>query len=134
MFRNLKVISSVLLCFYLAAVGLLCFMKPDELPEVPKLWFGIPADKVAHFIMFLPFPTLSFMTFRPKDAGLAMQLLLLALLLVIGAGLAIGTEHLQAMTGYRSYDLKDFGCDMSGMVCGALATAAYIITRQPAGK
>ena len=40
---------------------MLCFTSSDKLPDIQKTIFGFPTDKVAHFLMFLPFPILFYM-------------------------------------------------------------------------
>ena len=47
-------------CIYIGAILYLCLTKPDNLPQTEFLIFGLPADKVAHFTMFLPFPILMY--------------------------------------------------------------------------
>lgn len=112
---------------YLAAVFVLCFIKGDNLPEVEKFIFGLPVDKAAHFVMFLPFPILASLSFIRKEHGIGRNLLVLAVLTITGMGIAYGTEVIQAQTGYRAYEIGDFLADAAGIGTGCLATAAYII-------
>ena len=55
-----KILFISAFCIYLAAVFFLCLMKPDDLPQTELMLFGLPADKVAHFLMFFPFPVLGY--------------------------------------------------------------------------
>lgn len=112
---------------YLAAVFALCFIKGDNLPEVEKFIFGLPADKAAHFVMFLPFPILASLSFIRKENGIVRNLIVLAILSIIGSCIAYGTEVIQAHTGYRAYEICDFIADAAGIGTGCLAAAAYII-------
>lgn len=112
---------------YLTAVCILCFMKGDNLPDVEKFLFGIPLDKAAHFVMFLPYPILASLSFIHKDHGVGKNVAILTVLTVVGFGLAYGTEVIQAQTGYRAYETGDFIADSAGLFTGALATAAFII-------
>lgn len=125
-----RIISITVFCIYIAAVAFLCFAKPEELPEMPQLWFGIPADKVGHFLMFMPFPVLAFLTFETEGMAVGRQLLLLAVLMAVGAGLAIGTEHIQAQLAYRAAETEDFYADAAGLICGGLCTLAFVILRR----
>lgn len=125
-----KITAYMLLCIYLAAIIYLCFMKPDDLPEVPMTFFGLPLDKVVHFCMFAPFPILSFTAFYPKEATTWRQFMLLAVLVAFGAGMAYGTEQLQGMTDYRSYEMADFHADLTGLACGTAAVIAFILFRK----
>ena len=117
----------LLFASYLAAVAVLCFMKPDGLPEVEKDFFGIPIDKVAHFIMFLPYPILAATSFIRSEMGIRQMTAILAVTAIVGVGLAYGTEVIQAQTGYRAYEIDDFKADMTGMAAGMLATVAGLI-------
>ena len=56
-------LARILFFLYLAAVAFLCFMHVDKLPDVQKFIFGIPTDKIAHFLMFLPFPILAYLAY-----------------------------------------------------------------------
>lgn len=115
---------------YLAAVAFLCFMKPDDMPEIQKDLFGIPMDKVAHFLMFLPYPILGAVSFMHKKTGIWRNLAVLAVIATVGAGLAYGTEVIQAQTGYRAYEITDFVADMTGIATGTLLTAAGLIIQK----
>ncbi len=123
-----KIALSVLFCLYIAAVAYLCFAKPDQMPQLPKTWFGLPSDKVGHFLMFLPFPLLAFMTFEGKDISLGRKLMLLGVIVAAGAGMAVGTEHIQAQLGYRAAEHTDMLADTAGLIAGTAATLTYILS------
>ena len=127
MIKNIKKISLGLFCIYIIAVVLLCVIHTSSIPELPKSIFGIPFDKIAHFIMFLPFVILSYASFMPERPGLARKLAVLAIFLLLGCIFAFSTEKLQAMTAYRSYEVLDLMADATGLACGSLITLAYII-------
>lgn len=116
-----------LFCVYLTAVGVLCFIKPSSIPEIDiKVFLGIPIDKILHFLMFLPYPILAGPVFVRRERGLASGILTLALLSVTGAGVAYGTELIQAHTGYRSYEIADFHADITGIITGSLIAMGYL--------
>lgn len=127
---KMRLISALVLCVYIAAVAVLCFMKPPSLPQVEMDFFGIPMDKVAHFLMFFPFPVLAYMTFRPAGSGMFRKIAILLVIIVFGAGMAIATERIQAMTGYRSSEVKDFAADMIGICSGAVLTTLFILLKK----
>ena len=111
----------------MAAVAVLCFMNPSQLPEIDvKTFLGIPIDKVLHFLMFLPYPILSSLSFITRGTGTLKNLAILLVLIVLGIGISYGTEAIQAQTGYRSYDLEDFYADMVGIATGTILTTVYI--------
>ncbi len=132
-----KAIFITAFVIYLAAVIYLCLMKPDNLPQTELYLFGLPLDKVAHFLMFLPFPALAYMMLWEKDRKTWAELLILLSCLAVGVGLAFLTEHLQAMTQYRSSDIKDIYADMTGLGIGCIVVLIniaikHIRNRKPA--
>ena len=125
---NIKRICIAAFCIYLIAVAVLCFIRPSNLPEVDiKTIFGIPIDKLLHFLMFLPYPFLSGMSFMSRKRSIFVNILILAILVVTGVGIAYGTELIQAQTGYRSYEIADFHADMTGIATGIIISAGYMI-------
>lgn len=132
-----KAIFITAFVIYLAAVIYLCLMKPDNLPQTELYLFGLPLDKVAHFLMFLPFPVLAYMMLWEKGRKTWAELLILLSCLAVGVGLAFLTEHLQAMTQYRSSDIKDIYADMTGLGIGCIVVLIniaikHIRNRKPA--
>ena len=113
-------IFRILLVLYLISILVLCFANLSSLPDVSNTIFGIEIDKVAHFLMFLPFPALFYLSFEGKAASL------------IGAGILAGlsvagtTEWVQSFLTYRSMDLADFFADTAGLLSGALLTGAAV--------
>ena len=132
--KTIQIISFVLLLIYVAAVGFLCLMEPENIPSVTLDLFGLPIDKVAHFTMFFPYPILVWFTINHEDMSQGKQMLLLLGILVIGAGLAILTEYLQKLTGYRTFDLKDFYADLIGMGTCALCLLTGILFKHHQSK
>ena len=127
-----RIIYLTLFCLYMAALAFLCFAKPEDVPQLPELWFGLPADKVGHFIMFAPFPVLGYMAFCRKDMSLGGQFMLILGLITAGATLAIGTEQVQALLQYRSAEINDLVADAAGISCGTAAVIVYIILKRKA--
>lgn len=132
-----KAIFITAFVIYLAAVIYLCLMKPDNLPQTELYLFGLPLDKVAHFLMFLPFPALAYMMLWENGRKTWAELLILLSCLAVGVGLAFLTEHLQAMTQYRSSDIKDIYADMTGLGIGCIVVLTniaikHIRNRKPA--
>ena len=122
-----KILFTSAFCFYLAAVFFLCLMKPDDLPQTELMLFGLPADKVAHFLMFFPFPVLGYCMMWKKGRRIWLDLLIVASTLIMGTGLAFLTEHLQALTQYRSSDIKDIYSDLIGMAAGCIPVLINIM-------
>ena len=123
--RRILFITAFLL--YMAAVLCLCLAKPEDLPQTELYLFGIPLDKAAHFLMFLPFPILAYSTLWKRDRKAWTDIAILIIVLGIGVGLAFLTEHLQALTQYRSSDIKDIYADMAGLAAGSIIVLTNII-------
>ena len=124
---RIRFIHITLFCVYLTAVGVLCFLKPSSIPEIDvKTFLGIPIDKALHFLMFLPYPILASPIFIGRDCSMACGIIIIAVLALTGAGIAYGTELIQAQTGYRSYEIGDFQADITGIMAGSLSAAAYL--------
>lgn len=125
-----RYIWAFILCCYFAAVLVLCLAKPVQIPALEKSLWGIPADKTAHFLMFLPYPCIAYTAFMPAECGRTRHLMVLIAVLAAGTGLAMGTERLQGLSEYRSYEIGDFYADVIGMAVSGIITAVYIITRK----
>lgn len=120
---NIKRICIAAFCVYMIAVAVLCFIRPSSLPEVDiKSFLGIPIDKLLHFLMFLPYPFLSGMSFMSRKMSIIANMLTLIILTVAGIGIAYGTELIQAQTDYRSYEIADFKADAIGIAIGTICT------------
>ena len=105
------ILARILFFLYLVAIAFLCFMHVDKLPEVQKYLFGIPTDKLAHFLMFLPFPILAYLAYDHLTNKVWSAILFALATFVIGCLLAYGTEYVQGRLPYRSMDIKDFKAD-----------------------
>ena len=125
-----RYIWAFILCCYFAVVLTLCLVKPQQIPTLDRTILGIPADKVAHFLMFLPYPAIAYIAFRPSEGRKWRHLLVLIAVFATGTALAMGTEQLQGLSQYRSYEITDFYADVLGMECSALLTALYIIFKK----
>ncbi len=111
-------ISSVIFCLYILAVGVMCFSKPENIPHVTFDWFGLPADKVVHCLMFIPFPVLAYMSFVPERFSLPAKAACIVAAAIIGAGISYATEVIQSALGYRSFEIKDLIADLAGICSG----------------
>ena len=127
--KKLKHISLAIFCCYILAVVLLCLIRTESLPELQKTFLGIPLDKVAHFMMFIPFPLLGYMSFHSERKEIWRTMAVLGILCILGVGFAFATERLQAMTTYRSCEPADMVADMTGIVSGAVVAAVTVFIR-----
>ena len=117
-------LSRIVLALYIISVCLLCFLNLGPGPDMNTEWFGIPKDKIAHFLMFFPFPALVTLVFCKP--GWNAQKFIGFMLVVLVSGIAAGgaIELLQGVTTYRSCDIKDFRADCIGLFSGAVLTVA----------
>jgi VanZ family protein len=119
MTARLRTYARILLLLYLAAVCVLCFAQFDDTPSVPFSIFGIPNDKVVHFLMFAPFPFLAWFSFGKRPAR-RKRLLILGAILLVGFVLAVFTEGIQWFIPYRSGDWRDLAADSLGLLASTL--------------
>lgn len=119
------ILARILFVVYLAAVAFLCFMHAEKIPDMQKTFLGIPADKVAHFLMFLPFPILVFLAYDHVTNKVWSSVLFAVLTFAVGAAIAWGTEYIQGMLPYRSRDVADFRADLLAL---GISTLGVFIT------
>ena len=121
--------ARILFGLYLAAVAVLCFGKFDSSQDVPMDLWGIPTDKIVHFLMFFPFPPLACLasggyrgerwqaTFRTVIAFLA------------GCAFAAATEWVQTWLSYRSGDPVDFGADALAILLSSIIVLFIVLAK-----
>jgi len=120
--KDRRLLARVVFLLYMAAVLYLCFGKFSSLSSVPRQLLGIDSDKLVHFLMFLPFPILFYLSFG-CNASKPLHSILLALgTLCLGSLIAAGTELVQDFIPYRASDPADFLADFL-----ALALSSFII-------
>lgn len=109
--KGRRIFFGILLVAYIAAVAYLCFSTLQHLPHVSRYIWGIPTDKFVHFVMFLPFPVLTYLTFCPITRKLWKVILCLLAIFLVGCCFAASTEYIQKFLSYRTADLMDFKAD-----------------------
>lgn len=114
--KKAGIIFPTVFALYVCAVLFCCFWRFESLPEVGRSFLGIPADKVAHFIMFLPWPALAWLAF-PRNRGIVA-------IFILGCVFAALTEAGQSLTSYREGDTLDLLADILGLAVGSLAIPA----------
>ncbi len=121
--RKRRVPALLLFILYLCAVAYCCFGHFNDLPQLGRdsLW-GIPMDKVVHFLMFFPFPVFCYAAFRPQNRKGWRVPVAVAIILVVGCAVAAGTEIGQSFTTYRSGDPMDFLADFTALAGASALT------------
>lgn len=113
-------IFKILTFLYIVAVAVICFAKFSSIPTVPGKFLGLDADKVVHFLLFMPFPVLVYYSFPLQKKGLVTTLCCIVGIFILGSGLAAITEYIQSKLPYRSMDINDFKADALGMLLSSL--------------
>lgn len=124
------ILSRVLFLLYVCAVCLICFADSSSLPRMQRFIFGIPTDKVVHFIMFAPFPILSYLSFDHPSGKPGRSVLFVFLSLIAGATLAYSTEVIQSYLPSRSKDINDFYADALALGVSSIFILLIDLTRK----
>ena len=119
--RKRSIIFSITMVLYLAAVGYLLFANFEKLSSIPRIFLGIPTDKIVHFCMFFPFPILAYLAYDQLTDTPLKALAALVSICAIGAIFAGLTEIVQGMLPYRAQDIHDYAAD-----CLAIGLAGII--------
>ena len=128
--KSRVLLSRILFVLYLAAIAFLCLTSTSSLPQMKSTFLGLPTDKVAHFLMFLPFPILFYLSTEWKADKWWKALLYTAIILLLGCGVAAGTEYLQKLTPTRVADKEDFIADAIALGCSSLLVFVVLVTRK----
>lgn len=117
-----RIIARLVFLIYIAVVLYLCFGQFSSLSEVTRHFLGFEADKVVHFLMFLPFPILFYLAFRWKTRNGWHSLLLTLFILLLGSLIAAGTEFIQDFIPARASDILDLRADFLALCCSSVIT------------
>ena len=114
---------------YILAVLVLCFAPFPSSDDVPMELWGIPMDKLVHFLMFFPFPLLAYLAFDRyrEHRGAAVPWAFAAL--ACGCAFAAFTELVQSRLSYRSGDPADFRADAIALAAGSLIVLIVILAK-----
>lgn len=125
------VLSRILFVLYLIAIAFLLFATSDQLPNIKKSLLGIQTDKVAHFLMFTPFPILAFLSTDIVSKKWWHSVLAVLIIFVVGAAIAAFTEYVQGLTDYRVADIEDFKADLLGMTLTSVIVLVVDMAKLP---
>ena len=128
------ILARILFFLYLAAIAFLCFMRVDRIPDMQQSLLGIPTDKIAHFLMFLPFPILAYLAYDHLTNKVWSAILFAVATFIIGALLAYGTEYVQGKLPYRSMDINDFKADALALAISCAFVFLVDVTHLKARK
>jgi VanZ family protein len=131
MTRRQRTIARILFGVYLVAVAWLCFGKLDSSQNMPTTLWGIPTDKIAHFLMFLPFPVLAFFAFDRFTERFWPSVLWTVVTFLAGSAFAAGTEYVQArLLPYRTGDPADFKADLLALAASSVIVLILDLSKQ----
>ena len=120
--RKRSIFFSIAMVVYIGIVAYLLFANFEKLTSVPKLFLGIPTDKVVHFCMFFPFPILAYLAYDKLTDTPLKAFAALVSICAIGAVFAGLTEIGQSLLPYRTQDISDFRVDCIAICIAGLLT------------
>ena len=129
MTRRQLVISRLLFAVYLVAVAVLCFGNFQSSEDVPKDLWGLPMDKVVHFLMFFPLPILAYLAFDRYQGKRRPAILWAAVTFLGGCAYAAFTEWVQSYLPYRSGDPADFKADFIALAACSVILLIIILAK-----
>ena len=129
MTRRQLVIARILFAMYLVAVAVLCFGKFESSQDMPRELWGIPTDKVVHFLMFFPFPALAYLAFDRYKGNRSSSFLWEGVAFLAGCAYAAVTELIQSRLSYRSGDPVDFQADFLALAACSVFILIIILLK-----
>lgn len=129
MIRRQLVIARILFAMYLVAVAVLCFGKFESSQDMPRELWGIPTDKVVHFLMFFPFPALAYLAFDRYKGNRSSSFLWAGVAFLAGCAYAAVTELIQSRLSYRSGDPVDFQADFLALTACSVFILIIILLK-----
>ncbi|MPM33420.1 hypothetical protein SDC9_79995 [bioreactor metagenome] len=118
--KIIRIIFKILFFIYLGLVFFFCLYSfNDTGVDLSKTIFGIRADRVAHFIMFFPYPLSAWLAakkeLRERTGRYSHSV-------ILGSGIlvAILAEILQSLTPTRDSDPFDLIANIAGLIFATL--------------
>jgi VanZ family protein len=131
MTRRQRIWARILFGVYLTAVAFLCFGKFSSTKEVPMELWGIPTDKVVHFLMFFPFPFFACLAFGGSLRKPWQAVLWTVIAFLSGCAFAAGTEWIQTKLPYRTGDPVDFQADaLALLICSVIVLILVLVKKR----
>jgi len=120
MIKSIILLFRYLFAIYIALVFFFCLYSfGDTGIDLSEYFFGIRVDRIAHFIMFFPYPISAWLALkanlRKLFPGFPQSVVLLS-----GFGLAFIAETLQKLNPARESDIFDLAANFAAIVSGTL--------------
>ena len=129
MTRRQLVIARILFALYLIAVAVLCFGKFESSQDVPTELWGLPMDKIVHFLMFFPLPALAYLAFDRYQGNRSSSFLWTGVTFLVGCACAAATEWIQSRLPWRSADPVDFQADILALAACSVFILVIILLK-----
>ena len=118
--------SVAVFILYLGVLVYLCFGHPTAFFKVPHSLWGIPIDKVIHFLMFFPYPFFAQAAFYFKNRWRS-----LVFVIITGIIFCFAFELLQdKITTYRTTDPWDLFYNVAAVTVGSTIIALVTLFRK----
>lgn len=123
---KLRTVVFILFIMYLGCVSFLYYGNITTKSTIPESMFGFQTDKIAHFLMFLPYPFLAHGSFRGKRKWRN-----LVFVIISGIVLAYCFELTQErIATYRTTDPWDLVANMAALTFGSFIVAIIDLFRK----
>ena len=126
--RQLKY-ARIAFVVYLVALAVLCFGKFPQSQDAPMELFGIPFDKIVHFLMFLPFPLLAYLAYDRYKGRSWSSVLWASAAFLVGCAVAAFTELVQSRLPWRSGDPADFRADALAVGLSTFVVLFFVLVK-----
>ncbi|MBQ2913359.1 MAG: VanZ family protein [Bacteroidales bacterium] len=115
--RKTYIVVTALFALYIVAVLCLCLLNlSDKTPELPKYLFGIPMDKIAHFVMYFAYPVVGWLLLTYNKQIKINRKYVFSTIFITGVAFAAFTETAQGLfTIYRDSDPLDMLANFLGI-------------------
>ncbi len=118
--KSIRLLFKVLFFIYICMVFFFCLYSfNDTGVDLSKYFLGIRVDRIAHFIMFFPYPFSAWLAVK-KELREKFGRYSHIVLFVSGFMLALITESLQSFNPSRDTDPLDLLANVTGILCAAI--------------
>ncbi len=128
--KKIGVFIKISFLLYVLAVMFFCFftISLPEKVDLAQYFLGIRGDRIAHFIMFLPYPFIAWLTCNYSHHLLRFRRYSIYITLLTGVLFALATELTQYLfITSREGDILDFTADCVAILSGTLII--YLFSR-----
>lgn len=124
--KGIRLLVKILFIIYIGMVLFFCFYKFSSTGlDLGKYFLGIRLDRYAHFLMFFPYPFISWLTCRYASSSQFLNKYAVAFTLVTGLIFAGATEIFQDwFFASRQGDVLDFAADSLSVLTGTFIVAS----------